>query len=69
MQADNTAAMHKTQFHRCNKHVSIKHFFIIREKVSEKIIQQIPTQDEIADLMTTPLFKPRLLTLCNKMES
>ena len=68
---DNSAAVRLAQnpeFHRRTKHISLKHFFI-REKVLEEEInvQQISTEMQIADLMTKPLHKPRLLMLCEKM--
>ncbi|GBM32731.1 Copia protein, partial [Araneus ventricosus] len=71
LQVDNTAAIRLAQnpeFHRRTKHMSIKHFFI-REKVLEKelLVQQVSTEDQIADMMTKPLFKPRLITLCSKI--
>lgn len=50
-------------FHRrCTKHIGIKHIFI-RENVLEKelMVQQVSTEDEITDMMTNPLIKPRLL--------
>lgn len=68
---DNSAAVRLAQnpeFHRRTKHISLKHFFI-REKVLEGEIdvQQISTEMQLADLMTKPLHKPRLLMLCEKM--
>ena len=68
---DNSAAVRLAQnpeYHRRTKHISLKHFFI-REKVLEEEInvQQISTEMQIADLMTKPLHKPRLLMLCEKM--
>lgn len=71
LQVDNTAAIRlaeNPEFHRRTKHISIKHFFI-REKVSEKelLVQQVPTEYQMADMMTKPLFKPRLLFLCSRI--
>ena len=71
LQVDNTAAIRLAQnpeFHRRTKHISVKHFFI-REKVLEKeiFVQQVSTENQIADMLTKPLFKPRLLTLCAKI--
>lgn len=68
---DNTAAIRlaqDTEFHRRTKHTSVKYFFIL-EKVLKKelIVQQVPTEEQIADIMTKPLFKLSLLTLCSKM--
>ncbi|KAG8196250.1 hypothetical protein JTE90_023806 [Oedothorax gibbosus] len=69
LQVDNTAAIRlaeNPEFHRRTKHINIKHFFI-REKVLEKelLIQQVATEHQIADILTKPVFKPRLLTLCS----
>lgn len=40
-----------------------------RENFLEKelLVQQVSTEDQIADMLTKPLFKPRLLTLCTKI--
>ena len=66
---DNTAAIRLAQnpeFHKRTKHISIRHFFI-REKVIEGVlqIQQVSTENQVADLMTKPLCKPRLQYLRN----
>lgn len=58
---DNSAAVRLAQnpeFHRRTKHIAIKHFFV-REKVVEGHLQvkQIPTEEQIADIMTKPLPK------------
>ena len=71
IQVDNSAAVRLAQnpeFHRRTKHISIKYFFI-REKVIEgKLkIQQIPTEQQIADILTKPLEKTRLNILSKKM--
>lgn len=71
IQVDNTAAIRLSQnpeFHRRTKHIAIKHFFI-REKVIEGQIkvQQISTENQLADLMTKPLASPRLRILCKKI--
>lgn len=56
---DNNAAIRLAQnpeFHRRTKHIALKYYFI-REKVSENEITiiQIPTGDQLADVMTKPL--------------
>ncbi|KAG5879136.1 hypothetical protein JTB14_004112 [Gonioctena quinquepunctata] len=71
LQVDNSAAVRLAQnpeFHRRTKHISIKYFFI-REKISEgKLgVQQIPTEEQIADMMTKSLPRPRLQILCNQI--
>lgn len=71
LQVDNSAAVRLAQnpeFHRRTKHIGIKHFFI-REKVAEgKLgIQQISTEEQVADIMTKPLSRIRLNILCNQM--
>ncbi|KAG5881289.1 hypothetical protein JTB14_010183 [Gonioctena quinquepunctata] len=71
LQVDDSAAVRLAQipkFHRRTKHISIKYFFI-REKISEgKLgVQQIPTEEQIADMMTKSLPRPRLQILCNQI--
>ncbi|KAG5872508.1 hypothetical protein JTB14_010483 [Gonioctena quinquepunctata] len=71
LQVDNSAAVRLAQnpeFHRRTKHISIKYFFI-REKISEEKlgVQQIPTEEQIADMMTKSLPRPRLQVLCNQI--
>lgn len=64
---DNEAAIRLAQnpeFHRRTKHIRIRHFFV-RELVMEEEIEvlKIATSVQPADLMTKPLFKPRLKCL------
>lgn len=71
LQVDNSAAVRLAQnpeYHRRTKHISIKHFFV-REKVTERQleVQQISTQDQLADLMTKPLQPTRLKMLCDQI--
>ncbi|KAG5889504.1 hypothetical protein JTB14_013816 [Gonioctena quinquepunctata] len=71
LQVDNSAAVRLAQnpeFYRRTKHTSIKYLFI-REKISEGKLgfQQIPTEEQIADMMTKSLPKPRLQILCNQI--
>lgn len=71
LQVDNSAAVKLSQnpeFHRRTKHIDMKYFFI-REKVLEgKLnVQQISTEDQVADIMTKALPKQRLLILRNQM--
>ena len=50
------------EFHRKTKHIRLKHFYI-RECVTEGSvkIQHVTTQEQLADLMTKPVFKPKLM--------
>lgn len=71
LQVDNTAAIRLAQnpeFHRRTKHIAIKNFFV-REKVTngEITVQQISTEQQVADVMTKPLGATRLKILCAKM--
>lgn len=53
--------------HRKTKHIKLKHFYV-RECVSEKIvmIEQVPTSEQLADVLTKPVYKPRLLNICEQ---
>ncbi|GBN56147.1 hypothetical protein AVEN_215298-1 [Araneus ventricosus] len=71
LQVDNQAAVrlaHNPEYHRRTKNIGIKHFFI-REKVMEgKLhVEQVSNERQLADIMTKPLTKPRLLILCQHM--
>jgi hypothetical protein len=71
LQVDNSAAVklaENPEFHKRTKHIAIKHFFV-REKVAEgKLgIQQVPTEKQVADIMTKPLPRVRLKILSSKM--
>lgn len=71
LQVDNSAAVRLAQnpeFHRRTKHIAMKHFFV-REKILEGLlqIQQISTEDQVADIMTKPLERVRMNILCQKM--
>lgn len=71
LQVDNRAAVklsYNPEYHRRTKHIQIKHFFV-REKVLEKKlnVEQVSSEEQIADILTKPLMKSRLLTLCNQM--
>ncbi|GFS54007.1 retrovirus-related Pol polyprotein from transposon TNT 1-94 [Trichonephila clavipes] len=71
LQVDNRAAVklsHNPEYHRRTKHIEIKHFFV-REKVLEgKLnVKQVSTEKQVSDILTKPLMKSRLLTLCNQM--
>ena len=66
---DNEAAIKLTQnpeYHRRTKHIHIRHFFV-RELVLDGIIQveKVSSVSQLADMMTKPLFKPRLHMLRN----
>ena len=61
---DHSAAVRLEQnpeFHRRTKHIAVKHFFI-RENILEGIIniQQISTEQQVADIMTKPLERLRI---------
>ena len=67
LQVDNTVTVRLAQnpeFNLRTKHIANKHFFI-REKVSEAElkIQQIPSEEQLADLMAKPLPNTRLRIL------
>ncbi|CAB3224317.1 unnamed protein product [Arctia plantaginis] len=51
--------------HQRTKHIRLKHFFV-RQCVLEKDIkvEKVDTKNQLADFLTKPLFKPRLLELC-----
>ena len=71
IEVDNSAAVRLSQnpeFHRRTKHITIKHFFI-RERVTEgKLsVQQISTENQLADITTKPLGATRLHILRNKL--
>lgn len=53
------------EYHRKTKHIKLRHFYV-RQCVSEGDIQieQVPTQEQLADIFTKPLFQPRLVKLC-----
>lgn len=70
LRIDNESAIklaynHPSTQHRKTKHIKLKHFYI-RQCVSEKeiVIEQVPTEEQLADMFTKPLFKPRLVKLC-----
>ena len=53
-------------FHRRTKHIDIRYHFI-REKVAsgEVVLKYVPTADQLADLLTKGLPKPRSMALRN----
>jgi len=68
---DNEAAVklaHNPEFHRRTKHIRIRHFYV-RERVSdgELEVKRVPTEFQLADMMTKPLHKPRLNALCDRI--
>ncbi|KAG5868268.1 hypothetical protein JTB14_028507 [Gonioctena quinquepunctata] len=71
LMVDNEAAMklaENPEYHRRTKHIHIRHFFV-RELVLDSSIQvkKVSSEDQLADIMTKPLFKPRLQMLRNAM--
>lgn len=71
LQVDNRAAVklsYNPEYHRRTKHIEIKHFFV-REKVLEGRlnVEHVSTERQVSDILTKPLMKSRLLTLCDQM--
>lgn len=71
LHGDNTAAIAISQSpkgHSRSKHIDICHHYI-RERIAENEIEfiHIPGADNIADIMTKPLAKPRFIELIDKM--
>ncbi|KAG5877639.1 hypothetical protein JTB14_038317 [Gonioctena quinquepunctata] len=69
LMVDNEAAIklaENPEYHRSTKH--IRHFFV-RELVLDSFIQvkKVSSEDQLADIMTKTLFKPRLQMLRNAM--
>ena len=56
---------HNPEMHRRTKHIETRHFYV-RECVQENLleVERISNQDQLADIMTKPLFKPRFRMLC-----
>jgi len=55
--------------HKRSKHIDIRYHYI-REKVESNDVKltHIHTQEQLADLLTTPLSKPRTTELRNKIQ-
>ena len=70
-QVDNSAAVKLSlnpEFHRRTKHIDVKYFFVRKKVLDESInICQISTEVQVADVMTKPLERVRLNSLCKKM--
>ncbi|KAG5883726.1 hypothetical protein JTB14_024227 [Gonioctena quinquepunctata] len=71
LMVDNEAAIklaENPEYHRRTEHIHIRHFFV-RELVLDSFIQvkKVSSEDQLADIMTKPLFKPRLQMLRNAM--
>ncbi|KAG5862532.1 hypothetical protein JTB14_022769 [Gonioctena quinquepunctata] len=71
LMVDNEAAIklaENPEYHRRTKHIHIRHFFV-HELVLDSFIQvkKVSSEDQLADIMTKPLFKPRLQMLRNAM--
>ncbi|GFT19772.1 retrovirus-related Pol polyprotein from transposon TNT 1-94 [Trichonephila clavipes] len=71
LQVDNRAAVklsHNPEYHRRTKHIQIKHFFMRKKVLEGKLnVKQVSTGKQVSDILTKPLMKSRLLTLCNQM--
>ncbi|GBN94879.1 hypothetical protein AVEN_8304-1 [Araneus ventricosus] len=68
LQVDNQADVKlagNPECHRMTKHIEIKHFFIPKNVMEGKLhVEQVSTERQLADIMTKPLTKLRLLILC-----
>lgn len=67
LKVDNEAAIrlaHNPEFHKRTKHIRVRHFFV-RETVQEGLVdvQKIGTANQLADLMTKAVPRPRLTTI------
>ena len=51
----------KYEYHKRTKHIKLKHLFV-RECVSngELLVKQVPSVRQLADMLTKPLYSPRL---------
>lgn len=72
LQIDNAAAVRlaeNPENHRRTKHIQRKHFFV-REKVTEGrlAVEQVSSENQVADVMTKPIAAPHFRVLCNKMD-
>jgi hypothetical protein len=58
---------YKLKNNSTSKHIKLKHFYI-RECFHEGEVQKqhVSTQNQLADLMTKPLFKPKLTKFCEE---
>jgi hypothetical protein len=58
----------KYEYHKRTKHIKLKHLFV-RECVinGELLVKQVPTTKQLADMLTKPLFGPRLEELSEKI--
>lgn len=64
---DNEAAIrlaNNPEFHKRTKHIRVRHFFV-RETVQEGLVdvQKVSSADQLADIMTKPVPKPRLVRI------
>ncbi|KAG5866675.1 hypothetical protein JTB14_029644 [Gonioctena quinquepunctata] len=71
LMVDNEAAIklsENPEYHRRTKHIHIRHSFV-HELVLDSFIQveKVSSEDQLADIMTKLLFKPRLQMLRNAM--
>ena len=53
------------EYHRKTKHIMLKHFYI-RQCVAEDelVVGHVSAEDQLADFLTKPVFKPKLLKTC-----
>lgn len=58
----------KYEYHKRTKHIKLKHFFIKECVTNREVVpKQVSSEAQLADMMTKPLFGPRLLDLCTKI--
>lgn len=58
----------KYEYHKRTKHIKLKHLFV-RECVTngELLVKQVPSTTQLADMLTKPLYGPRLEDLSGKI--
>lgn len=67
LNVDNDAAIkisHNPELHRRTKHIAVRHFYV-RELVAcgEICVEYVPSEFQLADLLTKALHKPRMLSI------
>jgi len=58
------ALIHNPVYHKRSKHIEVSYFFI-REKCAQKelIFEYLPTEVQLADILTKPLLRHRFVSL------
>ncbi|XP_073960556.1 uncharacterized protein [Choristoneura fumiferana] len=56
------------EYHRRTKHIRLRYYYV-RECVNDGVlkVEQVPAEEQLADMLTKPLFKPRLAFLSQKI--